>query len=170
MRCASRKGQSGPVTKHSRDTPQFFLTSPSACPYLPGKKERKVFTHLVGERAPEINDILTHGGFRRSQSIAYRPACESCRACVSVRVVVNDFKATKTFRRIQWNFVWAMGYNVVMIPIAAGVLYPQFHVQMPPWVAGGCMVFSSVSVVLSSLTLRAYKPPMRVQKRDSRCE
>lgn len=78
--------------------------------------------------------------------------------------------ARKTFRRIQWNFVWAMGYNVVMIPIAAGVLYPQFHVQMPPWVAGGCMVFSSVSVVLSSLTLRAYKPPMRVQKRDSRCE
>ena len=39
------------VTQHSRDTPQFYLTAPSPCPYLPGKEERKVFTHLVGERA-----------------------------------------------------------------------------------------------------------------------
>ena len=59
-----------------------------------------MFTHLVGERAPELNDLLTHGGFRRSQSIAYRPACESCRACVSVRVVVDAFRATRSMRRI----------------------------------------------------------------------
>jgi leucyl-tRNA---protein transferase len=88
------------VTQHSRDTPQFYLTAPSPCPYLPGKEERKVFTHLVGERAPELNDLLTHGGFRRSQSIAYRPACESCRACVSVRVVVDAFRATRSMRRV----------------------------------------------------------------------
>ena len=50
-----------------------------------------MFTHLVGERAGELNDLLTQGGFRRSQSIAYRPACETCRACVSVRVVVDGF-------------------------------------------------------------------------------
>ncbi len=75
------------MTQHSRDTPQFYLTAPSPCPYLAGKEERKVFTHLVGERAAELNNILTQGGFRRSQSIAYRPACEGCRACVSVRVV-----------------------------------------------------------------------------------
>ena len=78
------------MTQHSRDTPQFYLTAPSPCPYLPGQEERKVFTHLVGERAGELNDLLTHGGFRRSQSIAYRPACETCRACVSVRVVADD--------------------------------------------------------------------------------
>jgi leucyl-tRNA---protein transferase len=88
------------VTQHSRDTPQFYLTAPSPCPYLGGKEERKVFTHLVGERAPELNNILTQGGFRRSQSIAYRPACESCRACVSVRVVANDFRPTQSMRRI----------------------------------------------------------------------
>jgi arginine-tRNA-protein transferase len=88
------------LTQHSRDTPQFYLTAPSPCPYLAGKEERKVFTHLVGERAPELNDLLTHGGFRRSQSIAYRPACESCRACVSVRVVVEDFRATRSMRRV----------------------------------------------------------------------
>jgi arginyl-tRNA--protein-N-Asp/Glu arginylyltransferase len=89
------------VTQHSRDTPQFYLTAPSPCPYLAGMEERKVFTHLVGERAGELNNILTHGGFRRSQSIAYRPACEGCRSCVSVRVVANDFRPTRGMRRIM---------------------------------------------------------------------
>jgi len=87
------------VTQHSRNTPQFYLTAPSPCPYLPGQEERKVFTHLVGERAAELNDLLTHGGFRRSQSIAYRPACETCRACISVRVVAEDFRPTRSMRR-----------------------------------------------------------------------
>jgi leucyl-tRNA---protein transferase len=89
-----------PVTQHSRDTPQFYLTAPSPCPYLAGKEERKVFTHLVGERAPELNNILTQGGFRRSQSIAYRPACEGCRSCVSVRVIARDFRPTRSMRRV----------------------------------------------------------------------
>jgi leucyl-tRNA---protein transferase len=88
------------VTQHSRDTPQFYLTAPSPCPYLAGKEERKVFTHLVGERAGELNNILTQGGFRRSQSIAYRPACEGCRGCVSVRVVAKEFQPTRSMRRI----------------------------------------------------------------------
>ncbi len=88
------------MTQHSRDTPQFYLTAPSPCPYLAGKEERKVFTHLVGERAAELNKILTQGGFRRSQSIAYRPACEGCRGCVSVRVVAREFQPTRSMRRI----------------------------------------------------------------------
>lgn len=87
------------MTAHSRDTPQFYLTAPSPCPYLKGQFERKVFTHLVGEEAATLNDLLTHGGFRRSQTIAYRPACETCRACVSVRVRVNEFAPNKAFRR-----------------------------------------------------------------------
>ena len=89
------------MTQHSRDTPQFYLTAPSPCPYLAGKEERKVFTHLVGERAGELNNILTQGGFRRSQSIAYRPACEGCRACVSVRVIAKDFRPSPSMRRIM---------------------------------------------------------------------
>ncbi|HXD14545.1 MAG TPA: arginyltransferase [Xanthobacteraceae bacterium] len=88
------------MTQHSRDTPQFYLTAPSPCPYLAGKEERKVFTHLVGERAGELNNILTQGGFRRSQSIAYRPACEGCRSCVSVRVIADEFRPTRSMRRI----------------------------------------------------------------------
>jgi len=89
------------LSEHPRDTPQFYLTAPSSCPYLPGREERKVFTHLVGERAAALNDVLTQGGFRRSQSIAYRPACEGCRACVSVRVVVDDFIPSRSFRKVM---------------------------------------------------------------------
>ncbi|MFL6950700.1 MAG: arginyltransferase [Xanthobacteraceae bacterium] len=88
------------MTQHSRDTPQFYLTAPSPCPYLPGREERKVFTHLVGEKAGDLNDLLTHGGFRRSQSIAYRPACEGCRACLSIRVIVDDFSPSRNLRRV----------------------------------------------------------------------
>ena len=88
------------MTQHSLDTPQFYLTAPQPCPYLPGKQERKVFTHLVGEKASQVNDLLTHGGFRRSQNIAYRPACEGCRARVSTRVIVDQFEGSKNLKRI----------------------------------------------------------------------
>lgn len=88
------------MTHHSTQSPQFFLTAPSPCPYVEGQFERKVFTHLVGDKAPEMNDLLTQGGFRRSQNIAYRPACESCRACVSVRILAQEFTATKNMKRV----------------------------------------------------------------------
>ena len=64
------------------------------------REERKRLTHLIGRRAPGLNDTLTQSGFRRSQTIAYRPACEACRACVSVRVKVADFALTRGLRRI----------------------------------------------------------------------
>ena len=89
------------MTSHPRDAPQFYLTSPSPCPYLNGREERKVFTHIVGKRARELNEILTQGGFRRSQTIAYRPACENCRACISVRVLVDDFRPSASMRRVM---------------------------------------------------------------------
>jgi arginine-tRNA-protein transferase len=87
------------VTIDKREFPQFFITAPSPCPYLPGKEERKVFTHLVGNDASHLHDVLSHGGFRRSQNIAYRPACQGCSACVSVRVIVDQFEWTKSFTR-----------------------------------------------------------------------
>ena len=88
------------MTKHPLDTPTFYLTAATPCPYLPGKRERKIFTHLVGSGARELHTMLSAGGFRRSQNIAYRPACEGCNACVSVRVRVDDFEATHSMRRI----------------------------------------------------------------------
>ncbi len=80
--------------------PQFFITAEGECPYLPGRRERKVFTHLVGLEAAELNDVLTRTGFRRSQNIAYRPACEGCTSCISVRVPVRLFRPSRTQRRI----------------------------------------------------------------------
>lgn len=88
------------MTQHPTQSPQFFLTAPSPCPYLEGQFERKVFTHLVGSKAPEMNDLLTQGGFRRSQNIAYRPACETCRACVSVRILAQEFSPSRSMRRV----------------------------------------------------------------------
>jgi len=68
----------------------------------------------------------------------------------------------KTFARIRLNYLWAMGYNVVMIPVAAGVLYPATQIAMPPWMAGAAMALSSVSVVCSSLLLQRYRRPSAV--------
>ena len=79
--------------------PRFFVTSPSPCPYLPGRQERKVFTELNGPHAGELNDALGRIGFRRSQSVAYRPSCAGCSACVSVRVVANEFTPNASQRK-----------------------------------------------------------------------
>jgi arginine-tRNA-protein transferase len=79
--------------------PRFFVTSPAPCPYLPGKTERKVFTELKGENADALNDALGRIGFRRSQTVAYRPSCVGCSACVSVRVVAPEFRPSSTQKR-----------------------------------------------------------------------
>jgi len=63
------------------------------------------------------------------------------------------------FSRIRLNFVWAMVYNLIGIPFAAGVFFPIIHRTLPPEFAGLAMAFSSVSVVCSSLLLRRYKRP-----------
>ncbi|KAM1319397.1 hypothetical protein ACFX13_004522 [Malus domestica] len=65
----------------------------------------------------------------------------------------------KTFTRIRLNYVFAMAYNVIAIPIAAGVFFPSLGIMLPPWAAGACMAMSSVSVVCSSLLLRRYRKP-----------
>jgi len=79
--------------------PRFFVTSPAPCPYLPGRSERKVFTELKGPHADALNDALGRIGFRRSQTVAYRPSCIDCTACVSVRVVAEEFRPSNTQRR-----------------------------------------------------------------------
>ncbi|MBA4050614.1 MAG: arginyltransferase [Erythrobacter sp.] len=79
--------------------PRFFVTSPAPCPYLPGKSERKVFTELKGPHADQLNEALGRIGFRRSQTVAYRPSCLDCQACVSVRVVAGRFKPSATQKR-----------------------------------------------------------------------
>lgn len=79
--------------------PRFFVTSPAPCPYLAGKSERKVFTELRGDNADELNEALGRIGFRRSQTVAYRPSCLDCQACVSVRVVAGEFSPSSAQKR-----------------------------------------------------------------------
>lgn len=91
------------MTQHIQNSPQFYLTAPAPCPYLEDKVERKVFTHLIGSKASEINDLLTQGGFRRSQNIAYRPVCDNCQACVSIRIITDEFNMNRSMKRVWRN-------------------------------------------------------------------
>jgi arginyl-tRNA--protein-N-Asp/Glu arginylyltransferase len=93
--------QSRALTQHFATRQlRFFLTAPTPCPYLPGRDERKVFAHLPLTEGASVNDALTEVGFRRSQNIAYRPACEACDACVSARIPVADYVFSRSEDRI----------------------------------------------------------------------
>ncbi len=82
-----------------RRFPEFYVTAPQPCPYLPGRHERKIFTHLSPERPRALIDNLLKGGFRRSQNIAYMPYCDHCAACVPVRIVVNEFEPRRSLAK-----------------------------------------------------------------------
>ncbi|SES38764.1 Cu+-exporting ATPase [Salisediminibacterium halotolerans] len=72
--------------------------------------------------------------------------------------VVTAFTLSKATMRMIWqNLGWAFGYNIVLIPVAAGLLYPVFGLLLNPMLAGAAMAFSSVSVVLNTLRLRSFK-------------
>ena len=84
--------------------PKFYLTAPSPCPYLGEKMERKLFTHLEGSNPNRRHSSFSKLGFRRSQNIVYRPACENCSKCISVRVRVQDFSLSKSLARTVKKF------------------------------------------------------------------
>jgi leucyl-tRNA---protein transferase len=104
------------MSVEKRNFPQFFITAPSPCPYISGQQERKVFTHLVTSDAIALNSQLSQSGFRRSQNIAYRPACENCKACTSVRIPIAEFNWSKSFRRVLAR---NMDLSGMMIPAKA---------------------------------------------------
>jgi len=81
--------------------PEFHITMAQPCPYLPGHKERKLFTHIGTGRPPAFIDRLLRSGFRRSQNVAYLPYCNDCNACVSVRLPAARLHMSKSLRRIK---------------------------------------------------------------------
>jgi P-type Cu+ transporter len=90
--------------------------------------------------AQEAGDVL----LLRAQPEAILAAIDLARSTVGV---------------MRQNLFWAAGYNLIGIPIAAGLLYPAFHILLSPWVAAAAMAFSSVSVLGNSLRLRAWHAP-----------
>jgi arginine-tRNA-protein transferase len=76
------------------------MTHAAPCPYLPGRHEQKIFAELSGENAETMNHMLARVGFRRSQNTAYRPNCVGCNACVSVRVLAQEFQPNATQKRL----------------------------------------------------------------------
>ncbi|HEY1259526.1 MAG TPA: arginyltransferase [Stellaceae bacterium] len=80
---------------------QFFPTTPIACPYVPGRTERKLIVELGINDGDRFYGDLSRAGFRRSHRFAYRPACRDCAACVPVRIVVACFAHTRSTRRIR---------------------------------------------------------------------
>ncbi len=76
-----------------------------------------------------------------------------------IRDVVTAIELSRaTIRKIRQNMFWALFYNTLGIPVAAGVLYPFFKIMLRPEIAGAAMALSSVSVVSNSLLLRRFKP------------
>jgi len=67
--------------------------------------------------------------------------------------------ARSTLRVMRQNLAWAVAYNLLGIPLAAGALYPSFHILLSPWLAAAAMALSSVSVLANSLRLRGWQPP-----------
>lgn len=78
----------------------FYKTKPSPCPYLPNRFETKILTNLNHHNAEFLYESLLNLGFRRSQTIAYKPVCQNCSACQSIRVITSEFKLSKTHKRI----------------------------------------------------------------------
>jgi Cu+-exporting ATPase len=66
--------------------------------------------------------------------------------------------ARQTLRVMRQNLAWAAAYNLLGIPLAAGLLYPAFHILLTPWLAAAAMALSSVCVLANSLRLRGWQP------------
>jgi P-type Cu+ transporter len=78
-----------------------------------------------------------------------------------LRGIVTAIALSKaTIRNIKQNLFWAFAYNTILIPVAAGILFPFFGILLNPIFAAGAMAFSSVTVVSNALRLRRFKPPM----------
>ena len=147
---------------------RFFLTAPSPCPYLPGREERKVFAHLPMAGGPLVHDSLTQGGFRRSQNIAYRPACDGCASCVSVRLPVFDYQFSRSERRVL-----ARNGGLVRHVVEAEATREQFDLlrrYLTSRHAGGGMAdmaWSDFVAMVEDTTVRTHMVEYRARSTDA---
>lgn len=102
---------------------QFYVTTPYACGYLPDKRAQSLIAapqHLVDA---EVYSSLILQGFRRSGKFAYRPHCEGCQKCIPVRVVLSEFKASRSQARAHKKHA---DLAVRILPLA----YHQSHFEL----------------------------------------
>ena len=99
---------------------RFYVTNPSPCPYLPGRRERKAFTNLSITESDLVHNLLSQSGFRRSQTIAYRPACPRCPSCgwwaARTFLSPSDPGGTALSRFVWYLPVVCSGANVYTLP------------------------------------------------------
>lgn len=91
---------SQPPREPSQPAQHYFVLTESGCPYLPGRRERKLITELGDARGTAFYGLLSRAGFRRSHGFAYRPACSGCAACIPVRVAAGAFRPGRSLRRV----------------------------------------------------------------------
>lgn len=82
-------------------------------------------------------------------------------------VVTSIDLSKKTINNIKLSLFWAFFYNIIGIPIAAGILYPSFGIKLSPMIGAACMSLSSVCVVTNALRLRKFKPVRKVQSTNN---
>ena len=88
--------------KNVLEQPIYMLTKATACPYLTGKIEKRIATDITYNK--NIYEELSINGFRRVENWMYRPVCDNCSACKSYRVDLENFKLTKSLKRVLKNF------------------------------------------------------------------
>jgi hypothetical protein len=146
--------------------PQRVVASALPADKLDLIKRLQAVGHSVGMIGDGINDspALAQANLGVSVGAGTDVAMETA----SIVLVRNDLRdlitaldlSRATLRRIRINFVWALGYNLIGIPIAAGVFYPAVQIRLPPELAALAMALSSVSVICSSLWLKRYRKPV----------